>query len=82
MHSKTQVIDEAAEEEIEKEIEANELLYKELYLTVDQSADACFHYPAPTEQPIILPGQCDGTISGVTDFDAVEVRHHFINFLE
>ncbi|CAH0594385.1 unnamed protein product [Chrysodeixis includens] len=73
VHSKTQVINDAAEAEIEKAIEANKVLYKDLYLTVDQSPEACFHYPAtPDDQQIVLPGQCDAAIPGVAGFNAVD----------
>ncbi|KAL0819468.1 hypothetical protein ABMA28_007573 [Loxostege sticticalis] len=44
------------------------LLYQDLYRPVDQSDEACFHYPAATGDRVILRGQCDQNIPVQNDF--------------
>ncbi|XP_047994051.1 uncharacterized protein LOC125232436 [Leguminivora glycinivorella] len=68
-HSKQQELSESAKTALEPIIEANKVLYPQFYLPVDQSDDACFHYPEPTGQKVILRGQCDDNIPTVRDFD-------------
>ncbi|XP_063387670.1 uncharacterized protein LOC134673601 [Cydia fagiglandana] len=68
-HSKQQQMTEAAENALAPIIEANQVLYPQFYLTVDQSDEACFHYPEPTGETVILRGQCDDDIPTVQDFD-------------
>ncbi|XP_061721996.1 uncharacterized protein LOC133528577 [Cydia pomonella] len=68
-HSKQRELTEAAKNAMEPIIEANQVLYPQFYLTVDQSDDACFHYPEPTGEKVILRGQCDDNIPTVQDFD-------------
>ncbi|CAH1637879.1 unnamed protein product [Spodoptera littoralis] len=45
-------------------------LHEDYYQTTDQSAETCFYYPnIALNDDIILPGQCDQTVSGIPDFD-------------
>lgn len=55
-------------------IEANQVLRAEVYLSVDQSDSACFHYPEQSGQQVIIPGQCNDDIPVQQNFDAVEVN--------
>ncbi|XP_063628207.1 uncharacterized protein LOC134799701 [Cydia splendana] len=68
-HSKQQQLTEAAENALAPIIEANQVLYPQFYLTVDQSDDACFYYPEPTGETVIFRGQCDDDIPTVQEFD-------------
>ncbi|XP_050551207.1 uncharacterized protein LOC118275267 isoform X6 [Spodoptera frugiperda] len=54
---------------IDEVIDNTQGLRNNYYLDTDQSDEACFHYPEPSESEVILPGQCDETISGVASFD-------------
>ncbi|KAA2235134.1 lipocalin/fatty-acid binding family protein, partial [Chitinophaga agrisoli] len=69
-HSKARQLTAAAQNAMTPIITANRVLHQELYLTVDQSDRACFHYPEQTGQQVILPGQCDTNIPVVQNFDA------------
>lgn len=54
-------------------------LTNKYYQITDQSDEACFYYPDITpNDSIIIPGQCDETISGFAPFDINQVRFHII----
>ncbi|XP_022817976.1 uncharacterized protein LOC111350579 [Spodoptera litura] len=54
---------------INEVVSSTQGLINKYYLHTDQSDEACFHYPDPSESEVILPGQCDESISGVSSFD-------------
>lgn len=57
-------------------------LEPQFYIPVNQSDEACFHYPEQSGDQIILPGQCDPNIPVMQNFDAVKVRFfYFIHIL-
>ncbi|XP_026760679.3 uncharacterized protein LOC113519703 [Galleria mellonella] len=60
--NRTTQFTEAAQIAIDEVVDNNEVLYPQFYQDIDQSDDACFHYPLQTGQQIILPGQCDQNI--------------------
>lgn len=41
------------------------------YTTTNQTAEGCFYYPEPSDQPVIFRGQCDLSIPAVANFDPV-----------
>nr|QNT08914.1 polycalin [Spodoptera littoralis] len=54
---------------INEVVSSTQGLINKYYLHTDRSDEACFHYPDPSESEVILPGQCDESISGVSSFD-------------
>ncbi|XP_059047399.1 uncharacterized protein LOC131842848 [Achroia grisella] len=74
LHSRNRTVELPAEVQtaIEEFIEENEVLYPKFYLDVDQSDNACFHYPEQSGQQIILPGQCDENIPVQQNFEIEE----------
>ncbi|XP_072929716.1 uncharacterized protein [Epargyreus clarus] len=71
-HSKTRSLSTAAQDAMAPVIQNNRVLLPDFYMPVDQSDEACFHYPEQTGTRIILPGQCDPNIPVVQSFDAAE----------
>ncbi|KAF9407326.1 hypothetical protein HW555_012606 [Spodoptera exigua] len=73
--SKTEMLSPLQNDSINNVISATQGLSQDYYLNTDQSDTACFYYPEPTEnEPIILPGQCDETISGMASFNMEEFQ--------
>ncbi|KPI92172.1 Apolipoprotein D [Papilio xuthus] len=71
-HSKSRQLTQAAQNAMAPIITNNRVLYPQFYLPVNQSDNACFHYPVQTGRQIILPGQCDMNIPAVMNFDAAQ----------
>ncbi|CAH2094770.1 unnamed protein product [Euphydryas editha] len=71
-YSKTRELSNSAQSVMSPIIEATETLESQFYLPADQSDEACFHYPEPTGNRIILPGQCDTNITVVQNFNPAE----------
>ncbi|XP_068619407.1 uncharacterized protein [Battus philenor] len=71
-HSKSRQLSAAAQNIMAPIIANNSVLYPQFYQTVDQSDNACFHYPEQTGRQVILPGQCDLNIPVLRNFDATE----------
>jgi len=60
---------------IDAVVGATQGLSEDYYQTTDQSAETCFYYPnIALNDDIILPGQCDQTISGIPNFDVNEFQ--------
>ncbi|XP_022818056.1 uncharacterized protein LOC111350651 isoform X1 [Spodoptera litura] len=60
---------------IDAVVGATQGLSEDYYQTTDQSAETCFYYPnIAINDDIILPGQCDQTISGIPNFDVNEFQ--------
>ncbi|KAI8424832.1 hypothetical protein MSG28_006760 [Choristoneura fumiferana] len=68
-HSKQRSLSTEAQNAMDLIIEDNEVLYQDFYIPVLQTDAACFHYPPPTGETVILPGQCDDNIPTVASFN-------------
>ncbi|XP_045776254.1 uncharacterized protein LOC123874798 [Maniola jurtina] len=68
-HSKSRQLTAAAQEAMARYIESTKTLEQQFYHIVDQSDNACFHYPEQSGAQIIIPGQCDLNIPVVQSFD-------------
>lgn len=74
-HSKTRSLTDAAQNAMAPLIASSNVLYDQFYLNVDQTDATCFHYPAKTDDEVIIPGQCDETIPVVSNFNAEDVSN-------
>ncbi|KAJ0173509.1 hypothetical protein K1T71_010658 [Dendrolimus kikuchii] len=69
--SRSKQLTAASNASINQIIENVQVLNNVYYEDIDQSDDACFYLPElPDGDPIILPGQCNTTITGIQNFDA------------
>nr|QLC28933.1 apolipoprotein [Spodoptera frugiperda] len=68
--SRSGTLSEEANNKIDEVISQTQGLLKEYYLPTSQSYASCFYYPEVTEtqQYIELPGPCDTSIRGISDF--------------
>ncbi|XP_041970035.1 uncharacterized protein LOC121726651 [Aricia agestis] len=71
-HSKARSLTQAAQYSMAPLIAANRVLEPHFYLAVNQSDDACFHYPEQSGDQVILPGQCDENIPVQQQFDPAQ----------
>ncbi|XP_052744153.1 uncharacterized protein LOC112046433 [Bicyclus anynana] len=71
-YSKSRQLTPAAREAIDQYINSTRTLETQFYQVVDQSDSVCFHYPEPTGNQIIIPGQCDLNIPVEQNFDVSE----------
>ncbi|XP_013135715.1 PREDICTED: uncharacterized protein LOC106101136 [Papilio polytes] len=71
-HSKSRQLTQAAQNAMAPVIAFNRVLYPQFYLPVNQTDNACFHYPVQTGRQVILPGQCDLNIPAVMNFDPAQ----------
>ncbi|XP_038206910.1 uncharacterized protein LOC119828739 [Zerene cesonia] len=71
-HSKARALSQNAQNIMSEVIAERRVLEPQFYLPVDQSDGACFHYPEPTGNQVILPGQCDQNIPVEMRFDAAQ----------
>lgn len=55
-------------------IDRVQVLDNRYYIPQDQTPEGCFYYPEPqTGVPVVFPGQCDATISGLPNFNMANV---------
>ncbi|OWR44741.1 chlorophyllide A binding protein precursor, partial [Danaus plexippus plexippus] len=71
-HSKDRQLTPEAELAMASLINNTKALEPQFYIPVNQSDEACFHYPEQSGDQIILPGQCDPNIPVMQNFDAVK----------
>ncbi|GBP17934.1 hypothetical protein EVAR_7927_1 [Eumeta japonica] len=72
-HSKVRELNANAVAAINETMEQHNVLVNSLYVPVDQSVSACFHYPDQTTDEIILPGQCDTNIPVLSSVDNLRI---------